>query len=46
MAKLGKGFRVNADGKVEKTKRKLSVSERIRQKSSKRVKVAKRGQVQ
>lgn len=42
-ARINKSFRIGKDGKISKSKRKLSVSERIRQKSSKRVRVAKRG---
>ena len=40
MAKLPKNFRITKDGKVAKTVRKITVSERMRQKNSKRVKVA------
>lgn len=43
MAKLGKGFRIGKDGKISKSPRKLAVSERIRQKNSKRVRVVRRG---
>ncbi len=41
-ARIGKSYRIK-DGKVVKAQRKLAVSERLRQKSSKRVRVAKRG---
>lgn len=43
MARLSKGFRVNADGKVVKATRKLDVSARIRQKNSKKVRVIRKG---
>jgi hypothetical protein len=43
MAKLGKTFRITPAGKVAKAKRRLSVSEHIRQKKSKRVRVVRRG---
>lgn len=43
MARLSKGFKVNADGKVVKATRKMDVSARIRQKKSKRVRVVRKG---
>lgn len=43
MARLSKGFKVNADGKVVKTSRKMDVSARIRQKKSKKVRVVRKG---
>jgi hypothetical protein len=43
MAKLGKNFRITQSGKVEKTRRKLDASAAIRQKTSKRVRVIKKG---
>ena len=44
MAKLPKRFTVDKYGKITKHPRKLSVSERIRQKKSKRVRVVTRTQ--
>lgn len=38
-----KGFTVSKDGAIKKRPRKQSVSERIRQRSSKRVRPAKKG---
>ncbi len=38
-----KGFTVSKDGAIKKRQRKQSVSERIRQRSSKRVRPAKKG---
>lgn len=43
-ARIDKSFRIGKDGKISRTKRKLSVSERIRQKSSKRVRVVRHGE--
>jgi hypothetical protein len=40
-----KGFRINKVGCVERNPKRLDVSARLRQRSSKRVKVAKRGQL-
>lgn len=43
-AKIGKDFKIK-DGKVVKAKRKLAVSEHIRQKKSKRQRVARKGEL-
>ena len=41
-ARIGKGFRIK-DGKIVKTEPRVSVSERLRQKHSKRIRVVRRG---
>jgi len=38
-----KGFRLGKDGKLQRVKRKASISEAIRQRKSKRVRVKRRG---
>ena len=42
-ARLGKGFKVSHDGKVKKTVRHLDTSAKIRQRTSKKVRVARKG---
>lgn len=42
-ARLGKGFRIGSDGKLHKAKPRLDASARIRQKKSKKVRVARKG---
>jgi hypothetical protein len=42
-ARLGKSFCIGKDGKIVRGKRKQSVSEKIRQRNSKRVRVVRRG---
>jgi|KBSSwiStaDraftv2_1062776.scaffolds.fasta_scaffold16179_6 hypothetical protein len=39
-----KGFRLSKAGRIERDQRRLSVSERLRQKGSKRIKPARKGQ--
>ena len=39
------GYRIDKSGRVVRDQRKLSVSERLRQKASKRTKPARRGQL-
>lgn len=43
-ARLGKGFKVSPDGNVKKAVRRLDTSAKIRQRVSKRVRVARKGQ--
>ncbi len=42
VVKLGRGFRLSKLGKLVRNEHRLSVSERLRQKHSKRVKVARK----
>lgn len=41
-----KGFRLSKSGKLVRNERRLDVSARLRQRSSKKVRVAKRGEMQ